>query len=256
MKYKIAILALIFLGACGIPTHQSTDNLTKFDENNVYQGQYADQKNATEISFLTSSDDESGVLSVEIVVNNKIFQFELIEGDGLKNLDGRGAVLTIEERAALSRMSQQLATQDLQSFSNHTHVVATYTGADYLSQAPDGHVIQSRSFEPSLGLRNEGITCIKKGTTVKAEWRDRNSTAYSENVLVGTNWPNNYGCMGRCGSDCGWGAPSSWTKDCMDHDVCSFRHNASGGASDPNCGETFNQAADDWFWGVWYGCSG
>jgi hypothetical protein len=39
-------------------------------------------------------------------------------------------------------------------------------------------------------------------------------------------------------------------------DVCSFRYGASGGSSDPNCGDEYNNAYDDFMNFGWYGCGG
>ncbi len=105
--------------------------------------------------------------------------------------------------------------------------------------------------------RNEGISCIYKGTTVTATYDlGDNGTVRNRNVVVNSNGGGSYGCMGRCGGGCGWGAPSAYTKDCMDHDKCSLDLGASGGSRDPNCGDEFDHAADGWAWGVWRGCRG
>ena len=103
--------------------------------------------------------------------------------------------------------------------------------------------------------KNEGITCVSKGSSVRAQFDDSRGD-HSKFVKVGSKAGSNYGCMGRCGGDCGWGAPSAWTKDCMDHDQCSFENGSSGGSSDSNCGDEFNEAADDWTFGVIRGCRG
>lgn len=46
------------------------------------------------------------------------------------------------------------------------------------------------------------------------------------------------------------------TKDCFTHDICSYFENASGGASDPNCGAAYSAAVDDTLFGIFDGCSG
>ncbi|SNR15493.1 hypothetical protein [Tenacibaculum jejuense] len=141
------------------------------------------------------------------------------------------------------------------------HEYAMIKLMEYWSQAPSQHVFHSRKVNSDLDVklrsRNEGITCIRRNSYVKAEYDDRNGRSYSDNVKVGSKPRANYGCMGRCGADCGrWWIPSAWTKDCMDHDQCSNIFNASGGSSDPNCGDEFNEAADDYVFGVLRGCRG
>ncbi|MCP5350953.1 MAG: hypothetical protein H7A10_08325 [Oceanospirillaceae bacterium] len=107
----------------------------------------------------------------------------------------------------------------------------------------------------AAGSVNEGITCIYKNTTVKAQFDDSRGN-HEVNVVVGSTAKAGYGCMGRCGAGCGNILPSAWTKDCMDHDECSAENNSSGGSSDKNCGDEYNEAVDDWTFGVARGCSG
>ncbi|MEL7147033.1 MAG: hypothetical protein AAFO69_11740 [Bacteroidota bacterium] len=134
---------------------------------------------------------------------------------------------------------------------------------EYWSNAPTNHLYTDYSIgstdekaQIAGRLGNEGITCIRKGTYVNAEYDDSRGTR-SDRVKVGSKARNGYGCMGRCGADCGrWWIPSAWTKDCMDHDQCSNVNNSSGGSSDRNCGDEFNEAADDWAFGVIRGCRG
>lgn len=104
---------------------------------------------------------------------------------------------------------------------------------------------------------NEGITCITKGSTVTAVYdKGTNGTVVRTTIKVGSSYKTG-SCMGRCGAGCGWGAPSAWTKDCLDHDICIVDQNGvNGGATDTNCGDEFNQAADDYSLGVLRGCRG
>lgn len=103
--------------------------------------------------------------------------------------------------------------------------------------------------------KNEGITCVSKGSSVQAQFDDSRGN-HSKYVTIGSKAGANYGCMGRCGGDCGGWAPSAWTKDCTDHDQCSFENGSTGGSGDSNCGDEFNEAADDWTFGVLRGCRG
>lgn len=105
--------------------------------------------------------------------------------------------------------------------------------------------------------KNEGITCISKGSTVQAVYdKGASGTVVRTNIVVGNSYKGG-SCMGRCGASCGWGAPSAWTKDCLDHDICIVDQNGqNGGATDPNCGDEFRHAADDYTFGVLRGCRG
>lgn len=103
--------------------------------------------------------------------------------------------------------------------------------------------------------RNEGITCISKGSTVQALY-DKNGSDVRRNIRVGSSYKGG-SCMGRCGAACGGWAPSAWAKDCLDHDICIRDQNGSNaGPFDANCGNEFNHAADDYTFGVLRGCRG
>lgn len=104
--------------------------------------------------------------------------------------------------------------------------------------------------------RNEGITCINIGSTVKAVYDKANGRTIRRNIRVGNSYKGGQ-CMGRCGAACGNFLPDAWTKDCLDHDICIADQNGQNGlANDPNCGNEFNHAASDYVFGVMRGCSG
>ncbi|KAF7198456.1 hypothetical protein HII31_00195 [Pseudocercospora fuligena] len=64
-----------------------------------------------------------------------------------------------------------------------------------------------------------------------------------------------YSCNGRCGAGCGGTAlGNAYTQDCFSHDICSWFNNASGGSSDPNCGDAYDAAVDDTLTGAARGC--
>lgn len=256
MKRTIWFFALALVSSsCGIPKGQQSDNLTSIGEDQVYRAQYSDPETSLDVSY-EANEKQAGIVDLAVNVNSKSFRYELSKEQGLKSFTPGSNSLTEDEKLALSNMLSYMADADLVSYPNDKIILSAYTGLDYLANTPQGHQFSAKRFDASLGLRNEGVSCLKRGVVKEAKWRDAKGIVHRENVVVGSNRPGGYGCMGRCGADCGWGAPSSWTKDCLDHDACSDFHNASGGGSDPNCGESFNQAMDDWFWGVFAGCSG
>ncbi|MCI4668478.1 MAG: hypothetical protein MRZ79_10085 [Bacteroidia bacterium] len=131
---------------------------------------------------------------------------------------------------------------------------------DYWSNAPAGYVYGERQVTadpgPTERRGNDGVSCIKRGRSYALQYDgSRGNTNVTR--TAGYNGGGSYGCMGRCGGNCGrWWIPSSWTLDCFEHDECSLSYGASGGSSDRNCGDEFNEAADDWTFGVIRGCSG
>ena len=83
--------------------------------------------------------------------------------------------------------------------------------------------------------RNEGITCLTKGSYETAVYdKGSNGQVINTTLKVGSSYKGG-NCMGRCGGGCGWGAPSAWAKDCLDHDICIVDQNGENGlATDPN----------------------
>lgn len=45
------------------------------------------------------------------------------------------------------------------------------------------------------------------------------------------------------------------TQDCFSHDLCSYWNDATGGASDDNCGAAYKAAMDDYLLGGVDGCT-
>jgi hypothetical protein len=208
----------------------------------------------------------TGVTISHDSLSSQIHQLSVMVGDkridvsyhesGLSNFDGYGATLNEDDKEALKKATEVFAQSSNLNEKSPMDDQITYKILDYLSYAPSNYAFDSNRYDKQFALGHEGISCIKKNTLVKVEWSTAAVSYVSENILVGTNWPSGYGCMGRCGSGCGAWLPSSWTKDCMDHDACSYRNGASGGAADTNCGDEFNEAADDWTFAVLRGCSG
>lgn len=54
-------------------------------------------------------------------------------------------------------------------------------------------------------------------------------------------------CKGRCGAECGNSKNGFYTRDCAEHDDCSYTTDASGGRFDNNCGDEWQEAVDDFF---------
>ena len=177
--------------------------------------------------------------------------------------EGGNVVLTEPQKEALLNAGGKLSEYLLANKGTDVSMVefTLLRMMEYWGKSPEGYAYAHNSYRaeaPRMNVRSrdEGITCIRKNQVVTAEYDDsRGSQAVS--VTTGANYPQGYGCMGRCGADCGnVFIPSAWTKDCMDHDVCSYYNNSSGGSSDVNCGDEYDEAIDDWLWGVLSGCSG
>jgi len=167
-------------------------------------------------------------------------------------LDGRGTSLTAADRDALVAFSHAV-----EAYIGHIrdadamHETMLSGGSAYLAVAPVGMTLDTLAKpidgftkDTANGNGNDGKTCITVGTQ-RTAYFDQGSSGqvYSWTWTVGNSGGGSYGCMGRCGPGCGGG---DWTLDCLDHDACSLYFGASGGGSDPNCGDEWWNGSDDY----------
>lgn len=205
---------------------------------------------------------------LQATVNQKTLDMQVSYETGVITLDGHNQTLAATEMLALNQAAVQLgeylAEQNVDEEGNLYFTEAENTLVrlmDFLSQAPADHVYTQRVHRPSgevstRGLGNNGVRCIKKGRTYTLKY-DGSRGVTTTRKRANYNGGGSYGCMGRCGGGCGsWWVPKSWTLDCFEHDECSLRYGASGGASDRNCGDEWWNASDDWTFGVARGCFG
>ncbi|MGH1339479.1 MAG: hypothetical protein ACRBFS_25400 [Aureispira sp.] len=183
--------------------------------------------------------------------------------------DGHKAVLTAKQKEILLKFTNRFGEALVNSKDN---TIADFEigrmeysflrTMEYWSQAPQGfvhkqEVMTSNVATTAKGTGDDGITCIKKNNNYTLRFTDRNNRVITTTRRAGYDGGGTYGCMGRCGANCGrWWIPSAWTLDCFEHDQCSLDYNASGGASHPDCGDEYLESADDYIWGVLRGCRG
>lgn len=89
-----------------------------------------------------------------------------------------------------------------------------------------------------------GVTLLVPGSVYNVSFTDRNGRVHSRQVSVGANWGGDYACMGQCGRGCTGSTVYTW--DCLVHDVCSAAFASQGGLRDPNCGDEFRHAVNDY----------
>ncbi len=214
----------------------------------------------TSVSF-NSTTDRAGTESLEVGIEETKLVAEINVINGTLLLDGHHNVLSSQQKELLQSLSNELE----ETFSDDapaSHEISLVQLLSYWAQAPQGYVYGRRQVEigtadGSTNRGDDGIRCIRKGTWVTARYDDR-SGHHQDSVKVNSTARPGYECMGRCGPGCGswWAVAKAWTQDCMDHDQCSNVNYSSGGSSDSNCGDEYDEAADDWLWGVWNGCDG
>jgi len=210
--------------------------------------------------YKVTADDEleyTATLLIDEISLEAIVRYD----DQSIDFDGKKAVLTLEQKEALLGLGEKISEYLFKDDSFNDFSMAEYTLLrllEYWAKSPSGYSYQQRSVAPSIKSgqamksADEGITCIKKNTYVTAEYDD-DSGDVSESILV-----NGSDCIGRCGSGCGswlsW--RSAWTKDCLDHDRCGRVNGGSTNPFDSECGDEYDEAADDFLFGVIRGCSG
>jgi hypothetical protein len=253
-----SIIACVFLGCAAEErldvAYHGEDGMSG---SYVYEG--------IQVDYEVRSADENRS-QVKVLVDENPLELDIDMASESLVMDGYGVILTEEQKQALKLLVANLSQYFAQRNGEFTmHDYAMIRIIDYWSDAPAGFEFGRVVYGPMDAVQdgllrgisaNEGITCIRKGTWVTAKYDDSKGD-HSESVLVGSTARAGYECMGRCGAGCGSSSiPSSWCKDCLDHDQCSHKNNSSGGSSDKNCGDEYNEAADDWMFGVVRGCNG
>lgn len=127
--------------------------------------------------------------------------------------------------------------------------------AEYWSQAPPNYAYPNKSVEPN-SLVNNGLTCIQIGKFYHLVYDDKDGNVFRRHMEAGIN-----NCKGRCGRSCA----DNWFQriftvyalDCFEHDICIVEIEGGDYGADPNCGDEFWNAADDFLFGrVINGCNG
>jgi hypothetical protein len=201
---------------------------------------------------------DAEITLISLRVNGKTLDVTL--DNGLVINDGHGAVLSPADHALLEALLNELGPRFVEPPS---HVRSLIVNVAYLSEAPQGFVhtryvageskVASFTGETPTSTStlegNEGVRCLRTGTTVTAVYDLANGTKWAEAVVVGSNWgtsvkgSGNYACMGRCGPGC---FGNKYSKDCLDHDTCSHNVGATGGSTNPDCGDEYKAASDDY----------
>jgi hypothetical protein len=267
---SLAILGLV-TAACAaepITTERISQGLSVTREDDRIAGAF--ERDGVRVDFSSRWSDASTVALDVVIDGHKRFDLSMDYAAPLMRSDGHDNVLTDMEAVVLGDLARELGGW-LVAHEAATHELLLAVSIEYWSAAPANYVHGLNVKRPDVrpldapvarSNNNDGITCIKKGSWYTAYYDNSAGAVTSQSAQCNANWgtsncgSGDYSCMGRCGGGCGWGAPSSYTLDCHDHDVCSHNLCASGGGSDPHCGDEYNQAQDDWTWGVTNGCLG
>jgi hypothetical protein len=132
-----------------------------------------------------------------------------------------------------------------------------YRHADHLAEAPVGFTmdrleVDMAKLAPSEvvdradadGCGGDGSTCLWGDRGYDYAVFDQGDDGYC------TWWWVPYGeytsnCSGRCGAGCNW-FDDDYTWDCLDHDRCVDWYGGDVWSGNPNCGDEFWDASDDY----------
>lgn len=250
------VSVLVLFGGClgGDPATPEPLSIEHHDDQTI-RGTFA--ANSGLISFAANM--PRGLAgTVEVAIDDAVLAFEADAASGEIRFDPHGATLTLAHRDALSEFSRAIGAH----LGDDADVTAMHTGllvgaARYFADAPVDtllHVSVQRT-EPLdrtiLGsTSDDGKKCITRGTKVAATFSGSAGTTTQYWIVGsdgGTQWNGDYECMGRCGTGCG---SYDWTLDCLEHDACSRKYFSTDGVWDSNCGDEYEEAADDYasFW--------
>ncbi|MEN0062392.1 MAG: hypothetical protein AAGA48_09580 [Myxococcota bacterium] len=255
---------LVVLAACGTP-----DGLgLEVDDGTALRGQFT--HDGVTVSFDVMA--EGALATVDLAVNETTYVLTMDHDQRELTSNGFGAIFAPTEREAFKALGPALMNHHGPARVDELPARALERTTSYLAASPTGYAHDLRQIQPDqptgdlqpVALGDDGVSCRDNdtGQVVRAYWDDNGGSWFADLTMgqcLGTLPANggDYDCIGRCGPACGsWWAASAWTQDCYEHDVCSYYNAASGGSSDPNCGDEFNEAQDDWLWGIWSGCSG
>ena len=125
--------------------------------------------------------------------------------------DGHQAVLSQEQKELLLSFSNQLGEALVTSNGNSSTdfeigwmEYAFLRTVEFWSQAPNGfvHDYRTNTATVSKSTGNDGVTCIKRGTSYSLYYTDRNNTTISKRRTAGYNGGGSYDCTFNNSTSC------------------------------------------------------
>jgi len=229
--------------------------LVTVDDGRTFAGELV--VNGTHIEFVAVE----GELSVDVTVSiNTKKSFVMWVQPDLSGLDyqGRDQIVTQRDKDALAALHVQLREHVHASKDDRPlpHLVTNMVS--WLSASPLGFAHPDRSMVHK-SRSDDGVKCRDIGQWVTAKWSDdRGDGKHSEYFKVNSSPNSGSQCLGRCGGGCDkWWAISSYTQDCLEHDICLWKNPGAPTTSPTGvCGDEWIEAADDYLLGVPNGCWG
>jgi hypothetical protein len=202
--------------------------------------------------------------TLQLDVNGAVLELDLDLGAQLYSEDGNLNALQAEDRAALLAMRDAVMAA-------HPELIETLHGkvlvrhADRMAEAPIGLTLDRRVVDMAAatasrfqdradadGCGGDGATCLwgTNGWDYAVYDPGNDGTCVWTWAQYGENQAN---CSGRCGAGCNHWFDDDYTWDCFDHDRCVDHYGGSTMSGNPNCGDEFWDAADDYAltYGAW-----
>ena len=213
--------------------------------------------------FITYEVKESKSMLFDVLVRLDKFEFKTSINYNTEDIifDGGNAVLSTNQKEVLVDLGKNLTAYLFIERSVEDFTLAEYSLLrllEYWAKSPYQYRYinryikggQSNDFKGS----GEGITCIRLGSQQLAQYDDQQGNNYQESITVANDGQDCFGMCGffRCPGS--FDLPRAWTKDCLDHDVCGTRLGGLYNPLDRNCRDEYNQAIDDYLFGLIRGC--
>jgi hypothetical protein len=132
--------------------------------------------------------------------------------------------------------------------------------ADHLAEAPVGYELAAREVVFATGVERvdrpasadadgcggDGVSCFSGTKGYAPAIYDQGQGSDGVCTSITAKYGDGGSCPGRCGAGCNW-LDHDYTWDCLDHDKCLDQYGGSSASpNNPNCGDEFTEAVDDW----------
>lgn len=252
MLIRCLLVSSFVLGACAVEpdAERSSLAITTHDGTRI-AGTF--QHDGALVAFdSVSLDQRRATLRLEL--DGAVIDAEL-DVRGTFHQDGNGTELGAGELATL------LALRDAVNETAPEAVLGTLQGkflsrhADWLADAPVGHRLDLQDVDvvDRVVANTTNDDSVYNTCLVAGLWY----TAYYDQGNGGTQWQwtrqaNSGSCLGRCGAGCNI-FDTDLMLDCFEHDSCVDHLGGSVMGGNPNCGDEFNHAVNEYIvtYGAW-----
>lgn len=261
------ILQILFVGFLLVSCEKS-ERLTESNEIGLYVHDENKLSGKTKINdfnveFTSTMLDNDLHYQVEVKVDSASLKAVVRYDSESIDFEANNVILDYDQKLALVTLGENISEYLLLKNNNFVDnitigEISIIRLLEYWSSAPKDYKYLNRKVgDPNatgqFKTLDEGIECLRKGYRTTAHYDDRNGRFYTRTVIVGSE-----NCAGRCGAGCGsfLTIRSTWSKDCLDHDMCTkvFGEPINPAAAD--CGDEFREAADDYAFGPFRNCTG